>query len=60
MEQIWNSLDMTSVKLSAFPLLGIFSGNDLLQWFSCIGIASTIIYNGIRIYNDLKNKNKEK
>lgn len=51
-----HAIDWVSVKLTAFPLLGIFSGIGWLQVLSAIGIASTIIYNGIRIYKEIKNK----
>lgn len=54
---IYNAIDWTSVKLSIFPLLGIFAGSTLLQVLSGIGVLSTVIYNGIRIYKELKNKN---
>lgn len=52
-----HALDWTSVKLTAFPLLGIFTGITWLQLFSAAGIAVSMAYNGIRIYKELKNNN---
>ena len=60
MKHFWqivdNAVDWTSVKISSFTILGIFSGLTWLQWLSVVGIASTIIYNDIRIYKELKKK----
>ena len=51
-----DAIDWTSIKLNGFTLIGIFSGDSVLQLFSCIGIATTIAYNAVRIYKEFKNK----
>lgn len=59
MEHIKNAVDWTSVKLNGVSLLGLFTGSEILIFFSCLTTASTFLYNGIRIYKELKNKNKK-
>ncbi len=60
MKHFWqildHAIDWTSVKISSLTLLGIFSGVTVLQVLSAIGIATTILYNGIRIYKELKKR----
>ena len=56
MKHIMDAIDWTSIKLNGFTLIGIFSGDSVLQLFSCIGIATTIFYNAVRIYKEFKNK----
>ena len=60
MKHFWqildHAIDWTSIKISSFTILGIFSGLTWLQWLSAFGILTTIIYNGIRIYKELKKK----
>jgi hypothetical protein len=51
---ILQAIDWTSIKLNGFTILGIFTGVSFFQVFACIGIASTIVYNTIRIIKELK------
>lgn len=51
-----DSIDWFSVKLNAVCLLGFISGSSLIIGMTVAATATTIIYNGIRIYKELKNK----
>lgn len=53
---IYNAIDWMSVKLNAPCLLGFISGNSFLVGLAAFASISTILYNGIRIYKELKNK----
>jgi hypothetical protein len=59
MEHIYHSIDWLSIKLTgvAIPFLFI-TGSDVLRLLGYAVMLSTLIYNGIRIYKELKNKNK--
>jgi len=45
-----------SIKLNAICLLGLISGDVLLLNLTMVATATTILYNGIKIYKEIKNK----
>lgn len=50
-------IDWLSIKLTGISVtLAFISGNQLVLWFSTVSIATTIIYNLIRIIKEIKNK----
>jgi hypothetical protein len=49
------AIDWTSVKLAGVSLLFI-GGSKLTMCLGVAAMSSTIIYNSIRIYKELKNK----
>jgi len=52
------AIDWLSIKLNGLCVaLAVISGNQFLGILAGIATASTIIYNGIRIYKEVK-KNK--
>ncbi len=60
MKHFWqildHSIDWTSLKIRSLTLLGDFSGVTGLPVLSALRIATTILYNGIRIYKELKKR----
>lgn len=54
---IINAIDWMSVKLTgaSLPCLLLINPN-IGAWLAIIMFSSTIIYNGIRIYKELKNR----
>jgi hypothetical protein len=51
------TLDWTSIKLTGGTvILGIASGNKTMIILSAVALVSTIAYNAIRIYKELKKK----
>ena len=57
MKQIFShAIDWTSIKLNAVCLLGFISGSHLAVVLAVAASISTIVYNGIRIYKESKNK----
>lgn len=52
------AIDWTSIKLNSVCLLGLFTGSTLIAFLTGIATASTILYNGIKIYQELKKKKK--
>lgn len=54
---ILSAIDWTSVKLTgaSFPFLLLVNPN-IGAWLGIVMLCTTIIYNGIRIYKELKNK----
>lgn len=57
---IIDSIDWFSVKLNLVCILGFVTGSTIVAFMAGIATASTIIYNAIRIYKELKNKNHGK
>lgn len=57
---IINAIDWLSVKLAgiSLPFL-LISWNALLAWLGAAVMISTLIYNGIRIYKELKQGNEK-
>jgi hypothetical protein len=67
-EIIMNAIDWTSVKLTGFStpflfidfgstkLLGFINVSTLTAWLGVGVLASTFIYNAIKIYKEFKNK----
>lgn len=54
-----SSIDWRSVKLNGVAiLLAIPTWATVLAWLAAVATISTIVYNGIRIYKELKSKNK--
>lgn len=50
-------IDWTSIKLCGVTVfLGVITWSKVMGVLSIIAVASTIIYNGIRIYKELKRK----
>lgn len=57
MKQIYfNAIDWVSVKLNAVCLLGFITGDALLTNLTILATLTTITYNGVRIYKEIKNK----
>jgi len=54
-----NSIDWVSIKLNAVSLLGLFSGEATLVAFAAIATGTTIIYNAIRIFKEIRNFKKD-
>jgi hypothetical protein len=52
-----NAIDWMSIKLNAVCFLGFFTGSNLIATLSIIATVTTIIYNAIRIFKEIKNKN---
>lgn len=49
------TIDWLSIKLTGLSVfIAAISGSAVLQWLSGVAVASTIIYNLIRIYKELK------
>jgi hypothetical protein len=58
MYHVFNAIDWLSIKLNV-PCLLVTLFIDVapaLQWMAAIATCSTILYNGIRIYKELKSK----
>lgn len=53
---IQEAIDWTSIKLNAVCLLGFISGSTLIVFLTGVATASTIIYNAIKIYQEIKKK----
>lgn len=53
-----NSIDWVSIKLNAICLLGLIGTSNLIAIFTLIATMTTIIYNGIRIYKEIKHPKK--
>ena len=51
-----SAIDWVSFKLNLLVLPVLFLGNPVLVWMGYLATLSTILYNGIRIYKELKNK----
>jgi hypothetical protein len=53
---LYSAIDWLSVKLNgACIALAFITGEQWLKGLAAIATVSTIIYNGIRIYKELKN-----
>ena len=55
---IYAAVDGASIKLNLLVLPVIFLNNPVLVYMGYLATLSTILYNGIRIYKELKNKEK--
>jgi hypothetical protein len=53
---IAHAIDWNSVKLCGVSTLGFITGSHVLAILSGAAVLSTIVYNGIRIYKEFKNK----
>ena len=51
---IQQAIDWTSVELNAPCLLLFITGNHFLIGIAAVASISTIVYNGMRIYKELK------
>lgn len=59
MKTILNSaIDWVSIKLNAVCLIGLFTGSQLIYNLTAIATITTIIYNSIKIYKELKTQKK--
>lgn len=57
MKVILHAIDWTSIKLGGFSsIFLIIHVSSMLSVLSSIAVVSTIIYNGIRIYKEIRNK----
>lgn len=60
MRQVYlNAIDWMSVKLNAVCLLGFLTDDGLITALTGLATVTTIAYNGIRIYKEIKNKNEK-
>lgn len=53
-----HSIDWLSIKLNVVCMLGFMLGDDSLNNLISLGTLTTILYNSIKIYQVLSNKNK--
>lgn len=57
MKHITDAIDWLSIKITAGSLLlAAMTWNQVLAGLSGIALLSTIVYNGIRIYKEVKKK----
>jgi len=56
---IVHSIDWLSIKLNVVCMLGFMLGDNSLNNLIALGTFSTIVYNTIKIYQTLKNKNED-
>lgn len=56
---IVHSIDWLSIKLNVVCMLGFMLGDNSLNNLIALGTVSTIVYNAIKIYQTLKNKNED-
>jgi hypothetical protein len=56
---IVHSIDWLSIKLNVVCMLGFMLGDNSLNNLIALGTLSTIVYNGIKIYQVLSNKKEE-
>lgn len=55
MQHFLNAVDWLSVKVTILISAPCFIiGNTVIVWLGIISVASNILYNGIRIYKELK------
>ena len=55
-----SAVDWVSIKLLGTGIaLLMISGGAFIMWLSGLAFFSTLLYNGIKIYKELKNKKKE-
>lgn len=58
MHQILQAIDWTSAKLTGASTLFLFiNSSSLTVYLGIVVMLSTLVYNGIRIYKEIKNKN---
>jgi hypothetical protein len=57
MQIILGAVDWLSVKLTGLCITVLFIGSGILTALSAVAICTTIIYNSIRIYKEIKQKN---
>lgn len=53
-----HTIDWLSIKLNAVCFLGFLTGSTFIASLTIIATITTIIYNSIRIFKELKNKRK--
>ncbi len=57
---ISNIIDWTSIKLSGLSVvLCLITFSQIMGFMTFIAVASTIVYNAIRIYKEFKKKKNE-
>lgn len=57
MESVLNAVDWVSLKLNGLVIPFLFiNPNPFMLWLGAMATLSTIVYNGIRIYKELKAK----
>lgn len=54
-----NSVDWVSIKLNAICLIGLIATSNFISIFTLAATITTIVYNAVRIYKELK-QNKKK
>lgn len=54
-----NSVDWVSIKLNAICFIGLIATSNLLSIFTLIATVTTILYNAIRIYKEIKETKSE-
>jgi hypothetical protein len=60
MKQLYiDSIDWLSIKLNAICLVGFFTGSSAIAILTIIATLTTIVYNSIRIYKEVKNNKKQ-
>lgn len=59
MIDISTAIDWLSIKLTGVTVVLVaITGGSLLTILGVVSVVSTIVYNAIRIYKEIKNKNK--
>jgi len=53
-----DAIDWVSIKLNAICLVGFFTGSSAIATLTIIATLTTIAYNSIRIYKEIKNPKK--
>lgn len=57
MKIIYSAIDWTSVKLCGISTTPLFINvNPIIKWLSALAILSTVVYNSVKIYKELKTK----
>lgn len=51
-----NSIDWLSIKLNAVCLVGFFAGSSVMATLTIMATLTTITYNSVRIYKEIRNK----
>lgn len=57
---LMNSVDWLSVKLNAICLLSFLTDSGILSGLAGFATLTTIVYNSIKIYKELKIKKRKK
>ena len=60
MQSIFSAVDWLSVKFTLLATPFLFIGSASIQLLGVVAVCSTIVYNCIRIYKELKRKKDDK